>query len=195
MPRYWSVSVDEAIVIQVQKSAFLLNWRQREMSYPHFDQRIKPDFFKYYSEFESFSRSELELNGINIGSCELTYINIIETGPYWSGPKDTRSVIPSFSVPECGLTTSVGFDFNCSYRFELQPDLSLHLSIRSAKLADSSHTPRLILELKGLGEVDARNGPRIESWFERAHDVIVSCFGKLTSETVQQMHWMREDIE
>src|SRR5580704_6832450 len=48
MPRFLLISEDESILIQIQKTAFLLNWRKRKDDYPRFE-RVKSEFDRYYS--------------------------------------------------------------------------------------------------------------------------------------------------
>ena len=61
MPRYWFISEDEVNLIQVQKNAFIFNWRRRGEDYPHFFENLKPAFDKYFSVFEEFARVETEM--------------------------------------------------------------------------------------------------------------------------------------
>ncbi|MEN8132936.1 MAG: TIGR04255 family protein [Pseudomonadota bacterium] len=37
MPRYWMIAADDINLIQIQKNAFMFNWRRREDDYPHYD--------------------------------------------------------------------------------------------------------------------------------------------------------------
>jgi uncharacterized protein (TIGR04255 family) len=47
MPRFWLISKNDAILLQIQKNAFLLNWRKRDSDYPHFE-NVKSSFDKYF---------------------------------------------------------------------------------------------------------------------------------------------------
>ncbi len=59
MSRFWFVSENEVSSIQVQKSAFLLNWRRRSFKYPHFAANLKPGFDKYLGIFKEFRRRDV----------------------------------------------------------------------------------------------------------------------------------------
>ena len=107
MPRYWFISEDEVNLIQVQKNAFIFNWRRRNGDYPHFFENLKPAFDKNFSVFEEFLRAETETTNLPIDLCELTYVNVIERCEYWSGPADTPNVIPSFCVPDIGVEAGI----------------------------------------------------------------------------------------
>ncbi len=96
MPRYWIVSEDETELIQIQKSAFMFNWRRRDDEYPRFHRSIKPAFDGYYGLFSEFIRTEINMTEPLIDLCELTYINVLEPCEYWTGPQDTKKVLPAF---------------------------------------------------------------------------------------------------
>src|SRR5690554_3197923 len=49
MPRYWFMSDDHANLIQLQKNAFMFNWRRKDSDYPHFDENLKVRFDEYFN--------------------------------------------------------------------------------------------------------------------------------------------------
>src|SRR5262245_4204452 len=53
MPRYWLQGKDGDELIQIQKGAFLFNWRRGTVAYPHFDQ-VKAAFDKQYAAYLRF---------------------------------------------------------------------------------------------------------------------------------------------
>ena len=112
MPRYWFVADDEISLIQLQKNAFIFNWRRRENNkYPHFNRSIKPDFDRLYSELESFLATDVDAEPISIDLCELTYVNTVEQCDYWTGPGDTsqsHSVVYSYFF-RSGEWCAIGF--------------------------------------------------------------------------------------
>ena len=194
MPRYWFVSEDNVNLIQVQKNAFLLNWRSRDTDYPHFTEHLKPNFDKYYGIFERFLREDVGEQSVRIGLCELTYVDLIEPCTYWQGPQDTSNVIPSFVLPDCGLGDSVASAFNTVYRYELGPRSQLHVAIRTTEAANEPDSPRLVLEFKALGHLGGVPKSDTASWYSEAHDAIVSRFLNMTSKDVQRIYWLPEDV-
>ena len=195
MPRYWFVSEDEATVIQVQKEVFLLNWRRRNSEYPHYAENLKPGFDRYYRILEEFLKDDVGLERPEIGRCELTYIDMIKPSEYWQGPQDTSNIIRSFSIPDCASAQDTAPVFNCAYRYNVDSNLQLHVTIRSAELVDSLGSPFLYLEFKAFG---APNGPEksdADTWYDRAHEVIVAQFMNMTNEQIQRNLWVREEIE
>ena len=65
-----------------------------------------------------FIRTEVQSEEISIGLCELSYVNTIRQCEFWSSPRDTPKVVPSFSViaPGDDSWESGGFDCNFAFR-------------------------------------------------------------------------------
>lgn len=191
MPRFWFVAEDNVNLIQLQKNAFMLNWRRRDAQYPHFAENLKPAFDKYFRVFEDFAREDAGAQDIKIDLCELTYINTIEACEYWQGPQDTAKVIPSFVMPEMGVESSAAPAFNCTYVYVPSKDLQLRVSIRNAEVTAKPGTPVLVLEIKANGRLGQVGKSTVDEWFERAHDAIIASFVGMTSEDIQHKYWKR----
>ena len=106
MPRFGFKSEDQVSLIQVQKNAFILNWLKHEEEYPHFTEKIKPAFDKYFQVFKEFLQEDVNLQEIRVSLYELTYHNTVSVCDYWKGPCETPNIIPSFKIPDWGLETS-----------------------------------------------------------------------------------------
>ena len=189
MPRFWFSAEDNVNLIQLQKNAFMLNWRRRDAQYPHFAENLKPAFDKYFRIFEDFAREDVGVEDIKIDLCELTYINTIEACEYWQGPQDTAKVVPSFAIPETGTESSAPSAFNCTYVYVPSKDLQLRVSIRNGEVTTKPGTPVLVLEIKASGRLGQVGKSIADEWFERAHDAIIASFVGMTSEDIQQAHW------
>jgi uncharacterized protein (TIGR04255 family) len=189
MPRFWFVAENKINLIQLQKSAFMLNWRRRDAQYPHFAENLKPAFDKYYRVFEDFAREDVGVQDIKIDQCELTYINMIEACKYWQGAQDTAKVIPSFAMPETGIGSSAAPAFNCTYFYVLSKDLQLRVSIRNGEVTAKPGTPVLVLEIKATGRLGQVGKSIADAWFERAHDAIIACFVGITNKDIQHTYW------
>ena len=196
MPRFWFISEDKTNLLQVQKNAFLLNWRRQktETEYPHFAEHLKPNFDKYFGIFEEFLQEDVGVADLKIGLCELTYVDVIEPCDYWQGPQDTSGLIPSFTIPNCELTQdALPPTFNCMYHYVLAPDLQLHVTVRCAKATNEPDSPRLILEFRALGPLGGVPKSDTETWYEQAHDAIVDWFLNMTDKEVQRTYWILEE--
>ena len=189
MPRFWFISEDQSNLIQVQKNAFMFNWRKRNGEYPHFAAIVKPNFDKYYSAFSEFLRLEVGAHDWSIDLCELTYINKITPCEYWNQAQDTSDVIPSFSVPDIGGGEDSNPEFNCTYSHVIANDLQLRIGIRSARLRSDSNVPVLVFEIRATGRLGKVAKSSADAWYERAHDAIISCFLRMTSKKIQSHHW------
>ena len=191
MPRYWFISKDEINLIQVQKNAFMLNWRRHEADYPRFSTYLKPTFDKYFSMFSEFIRKHTDTSELTIDLCQLTYINVIKRCEFWSGPEDTRNVIPSFSVPDPGVIFQNAPAFDCNYIFDLPPDLQLLVKVRNVVVSPKSDEaePVLIMEIQANGRLGKASKLETDPWFDRAHEAINKCFIGITNTEIQQQHW------
>lgn len=190
MPRYWFIAEDQVSLLQVQKNAFLFNWRRRDAhDYPHFHENLKPTFDKYYSRFADFVASELDASPLAIDLCELTYINLIERCEYWSGPEDTPNVVPEFVVPRFGVQAASAPAFNCVYAFALAPDLQLTVTVRDARSTIKVDEPVLVIEIRAQGRLGQVSKSESDPWFDRAHDAVIDCFVRMTNPHIQQTYW------
>jgi len=192
MPRFWLVSGERDNLIQVQKDAFLLNWRKGVSSYPRFS-RQKPAFDRYFDIFADFVREHVKEPELKIAQCELTYLDVIRPCDYWNGPADTRKLIPSFVVPGCSVENGDADAFNCSYVFNVSPNLRLQVAIRTAGQDGESDVPLLALELSARGHVGGVPKSETNEWYEKAHDMIYDFFMRITDEEIRQKHWIIEE--
>ena len=191
MPRYWFIANDEINVIQLQKNAFMLNWRRRQNNeYPGYFENIKPTYDKYYELFSEFIRAEFGIEELTIDLCELVYINTIERSDFWTVPLDTEKVIPSFTVPNAGVRHSEATDFNCHYAYKVSKDLQLNISLRTGVRTQQQNAPVLAFEIKAVGSLGGKTKLRADEWFHRAHDTINKCFANMTSQDVQKKQWI-----
>lgn len=188
MPRYWFIAVDDINLIQVQKDAIMLNWRHRGVGYPGYS-RIKPVFDRYYTVFGDFVAAEFGI-GLGVNSCELTYVNVLEQSELWSAARDTERVINSFWVPDAGFHIPEYPDFNCRFSYQVADDLRIDVAIRSA--AQQPNVPALVFEIKATGHPEPQTKSRADTWFDRAHDTIASCFLRLTTLEVQELWGSKE---
>jgi len=192
MPRYWLIAADDINLVQIQKNAFMFNWRRREDDYPHYD-NLKSGFDRYFSVFKDFVLSETDTKDLKVDGCELTYINTIESCDYWSSPRDTGNVIPSFSIPDIGVTPKVEPGYNCTFVYVLADDLQLRVSVRNAQSVQDPKNPVLVLEIRALGRIGSANKFVADSWFERGHQAIIDCFVRMTNSKIQKKYWISKE--
>ncbi len=186
MPRFWLEASDGSTLMQIQKNAFLFNWRKRDSEYPHFD-TVKNAFDDNKRRFFKFLSDELSEAAPRPQLADLTYINLIEPCEYWSGPLDTARVIPGFSLalPQSSALEPADFQQVTSQR--LAVDLTLSTTIRSARSAEDPTKPVLVIEYRATGLLPDPDA--VDKWFDRAHDAIGHCFTEMTNQAIQTDHW------
>ena len=184
MPRYWFVAEDGINLIQVQKNAFMLNWRRRDADYPGFT-HIKPNFDRYYTIFSDFVRAELDV-ALEISSCGLTYVNTVEQSEFWPGPSDTHRVINSFWVPEVDLQSPGHQDFDCRYGYQVSDAMRIDIAISSGSATQQPSIPLLIIEIKATGRPEPQTKSQADVWFDHANDTIMGTFLNLTDSEAQR---------
>ncbi len=193
MPRYWMIASDEIHLIQIQKHAFILNWRRRNTEYPHYE-NIKPIFDKYYSKFQDFICTEIKAaNSLQIDVCELNYINTIESCSYWPDSRAIKNIIPSLSIPTIGLSPKAKLGYNCAFVYEIDKDLQLRVSVRNAQSRQNPDIPVLVFEIQASGRIGPANKSTADLWFDRGHKSIIDCFIEMTNPDIQIKHWIPKE--
>ncbi len=196
MPRYWLISENDINLIQIQKNAFMFNWRHRNEEYPRFHRDIKPTFDKYYGLFNGFIQTETNIEDLTIDLCELTYVNTVEKCEEWTGIMDTKKIIPSLSILNVDARYHDPVSLNCNYIYRVSNDIQINVGIRSAVNAQNEDIPILIFEIRASGRLGHINKSRVDEWFDRAHDAIINCFLDITSQDIQNNLWQRmEDLQ
>jgi uncharacterized protein (TIGR04255 family) len=187
MPRFWFTSSDGVYLIQVQRNAFILNWRKKDSIYPHYED-VKAQFDKWFGAFCDFCKRQFGIGRLGIARCELNYVNLIDRVPNrFRTFADTEKIIPSFRPLSIGPDRTVR-GFALTYEYPIASDLALTIIVQSRKSLQSGEDV-LYIELRTGGELQAQANASRAGWFERAHDAIGDAFNAMTSETIQKEHW------
>ncbi len=189
MPRYWFIANNEINLIQIQRNAFIFNWRRRDEDYPRYHNDIKVNFDKYFGVFTKFLDEKGIATEPTVDMCELSYINSIESCEYWNNPDHTPNVIPSFSNFDLRLDTKGSKGFNCNFLFDIEADMNLNIGISSKASTDQPSSNRLMFEIRAQGRFSRVAKSATEDWFERAHGTIEQCFLKMTASEIQHRYW------
>jgi uncharacterized protein (TIGR04255 family) len=188
MPRFWFIAKDDATLIQVQKNAFLFNWRLREKDYPRFESVFEA-FRKHRSTFIQFLKEELNTARIEQAKYQLSYVNLFEDVPYWSGPEDVPKILPSFAFINPGLKGAKPKDLNSITIFQIEDDLSLSVATRNG-VNNATGKMVLILELEASGTHPRFEVEKADGWYHRAHTAISESFVALTNRQIQDQYWI-----
>ena len=198
MPRYWFITKDDVSVMQIEKDAFLFNWRRRDnKQYPGFSEEVKLAFDRLYGRFEAFLRREVGIQEVSVDLCELSYVDTIEQCDYWRGPGDTRYVFPYFANLLPSIDDASDFAFDCSYACPVREDLAISVRLRTMVDTPPSEQSVLALEMKASTRFGGVHKTETEDWFQQAHDAILKHFMEMTNPEVQRKHWglRTEDTE
>lgn len=192
MPRYWLTSQDESTLIQIQKNAFLFNWRKQKASYPHYD-HVKEKFDEHYAYFMQFIRDIGISQEIKISNCELIYINLFEKSDHWDSLSDSSNVVPSLSLIDIGDKDALLESFSYTTIYKTAHDVTTHVNIKSGKKVKEPKTPVLLMELRTTGNLEKGTKSEADTWFNHAHDAIIETFVGITNKELQQDVWVLEE--
>jgi uncharacterized protein (TIGR04255 family) len=188
LPRFWFLSKAHAMLIQVQRNAFLLNWRRTSSEdYPHYE-NVEKDFWQEFAKYKDF------VQGIGgrldvVQRCELTYVNLISPSAFFSTPAELGAVFPPIaSLCEVQDEERKLIGLSASSIYQLSDNLLIESAIKWGKRLDTS-------ELVAVFELKAQGTPRdlslegAAAWFSNAHDGIYKLFLDLTNREVQEKVW------
>ena len=192
MPRYWLTSQDESTLIQIQKNAFLFNWRKEQDSYPHYA-HVKEKFDKHYAYFMQFIRDIGISQEMKISNCELMYINLFEKSDHWGSLSDSSNVVPSLSLIDIGDKDALLESFNYTTIYKTAHDVTVHVNIKSGRKVEEPRHPVLLMELGATGNLEKGTKSEADTWFNHAHDAIVETFIGITNKKLQQDVWVLEE--
>lgn len=192
MPRFWFMTRDNVYLIQVQRNAFIFNWRRQNEEYPHYEP-LKRKLDEHFTIFQRFCEEQFSISHIDIERCELSYINLISDEQYFSSFSDTKDVVPSFEPLSFETTEKVLNSFNLSYVYSCDENIALTVSLQTRRHKETDKDV-LYLELKSSGALSQHTKSEADLWFDRAHNAIGDAFNGLTNRDVQRQHWQpRED--
>lgn len=189
LPRFWLSSTDETMLVQLQRNAFLLNWRKRDQIYPHYE-TVKREFDRVYGIFAEFVRETVRQD-FAIEAAELTYINLAQAGDYWSGVNDIARVIPSFRPVEIGIEGATLANTTQSTTWTVADGISLTAKVQTGTMTADKRAA-LVFELSAKGRLGAATKVEADAWFERAHEVTGKAFRGMTSSDIQARAWQPE---
>lgn len=192
LPRVWFVRPDGSSAIQVQRNAFLHNWRRVQDSdeYPHYD-NIIPRFERHLALFKTFL-DDNDLGEIKLRQCELKYVNqIVLREPF---DEASRDVFRDFSWnSEKTFLPSSPAGFHLRFFYQLPDEAGrLFVSLRRAtRLLDKKDV--VIFDLTARGKPRDASDEAVRGWYDLSHEWIVRGFADLTSSKMQRTVWDRKD--
>ncbi len=192
LPRFWFYSDDHPTLVQVQRNAFMLNWRRLPSfplsEYPHYETVIK-DFWQELEDYKVFIQEHIERKLDPIQRCELTYVNLIPPNEIFANEGQLLKVLPpaaSFYDIQTNDRQFVGLNATAVYR--VNPSLQIDLALRLGRRPEINE-PALALELKAYGVPSDLSLDGARAWYDSAHDATYKLFLDATAKQVQETIW------
>lgn len=189
LPRFWFSSSAHATLIQVQRDAFLVNWRHTpESDYPHFE-AVDAEFWRELGEYKDFLRETVSAQLDIVNRCELVYVNIIDVNAFFSTPVEIANILPAtagLAHMDGGSRQLVGL--NAAATYQVNDNLFVDYT---AKLGRRLDTQALVavLELKAHGAPQDLRIASTHTWYKMAHEAIYDFFLSSTDKKVQETIW------
>ena len=188
MPRFWFTSADDTKLIQIQRNAFLLNWRRKpKQEYPHFESMFAT-FVGMLDQYRAFISNECGSSITSTTRLELSYINIIAPNQLWKSPKDISQVFPELRTPAVPVLGDGPTGMNYNFRYQLTPDDVLSINIANGKHSQT-HDDVFLLEIKMQGTPATKHIDDLESWFDTAHRNTRTAFLSFTNPRMRAEVW------
>ncbi len=190
LPRFWFHSGVGTPLIQLQRDAFIFNWRSGDKTvYPHYE-AVQKQFAAALSGYRKFLAAVLGHKLDVVSRCELTYINMIVENSVWKNASSIGKVFPPLAGLESIHTDSrelVGT--NSSFTYKFANNLIVDSVVRIGRKADTQELAA-IFELKAQGTPEGLGVDAIHEWFNSAHDATHDMFLNFTSQTMQTEVWI-----
>lgn len=169
------------MLLQIQGTRFLLNWRKSERAYPSYDS-LKKEFQSLFELFAGFCKRH-ELGDLLINQWELTYVNSFPKGDLWQTPSQWSKMLPGifaqlFQVDDIDLCLD---QRAAQWSFEICPARGrLHLNAHSARVS-GPFSETLLLTMTARGPVDKKDKSSHTQGLEIGHQTILSAFKRLVN--------------
>lgn len=189
--RYWFLSEDGTLIVQVQPDRLMFNWRQVTGSegYPHYDV-LAPRFEELLRIF--LACDSVDDQRAKVGWVELQYINPIEVEAL-HGTHGQLARILKFLVSDPHRETLPDVeDTQLQQRFRItddtgEPQGRLYLTAVPAVRA-TDQAPLYVITLLGRGRpAPGELVPGVTGFLDRAHDLIVNGFREVTTDEMHRV--------
>ena|SRR5271157_5991502 len=190
LPRFWFSSKSHPTLIQVQRNAFILNWRREAATedYPHYE-KVVEDFWQELERYKTFVQESVGGKIDVIQRCELTYVNLITPNETFTSLAQITNVIPS-TASLCDIQTDDRklTGLNATVTYQVNPTLLIDLAIRLGHRLPTKEVAA-ILELKAHGVPSDLSLDGARAWYDSAHNATYKLFLDATDKKVQKTIW------
>jgi uncharacterized protein (TIGR04255 family) len=174
-------------LIQVQRNAFIRNWRQTEQSteYEHYE-NVRPLFARDWETFCAFLDSE-RLGQTDVVQCEVTYINQLVRGNEWQTFDDVSRIFRIWSGANADyLRASQMVSFMTV--FELPEKAGTLQVVLQPGIRKRDSKEIIQFSLTATGKPSGSSLADILKWLDLGHAAVVTSFRDLTTPEMHH-HW------
>ena len=193
MPRFWFLSGDEALLVQVQHDLVAYNWRRRsvEAAYPGYE-AVRGGLEGVLAQLaEILSADDEREAGLTPNWCEVTYINQIGPDPGSAERPPLNRVMRGFNFPSPQGFLPLMEDSQINARFLIPGDDAprgrLNVSVTSGIRSDTSGPIWAITLTARIRATDHGIDGALNT-LDDGHEWAVNCFEELTSDEMHA-HW------
>ena len=132
LPRFWFSSATHPMLIQVQRNAFIFNWRRGDANeYPHYDTVVKD----FWQELESYKAFIQELGPISLDVIQQSKAYLISTlsppNEVFANPAQLMNVLPPIaSLYDIQTDNRQMAGINATVNYRVNPTLMIDLAIK-----------------------------------------------------------------
>jgi len=174
-------------LVQIQRNAFIRNWRQTEQTvqYEHYE-NVRPLFERDWQTFCAFLEDE-KLGPIEVVQCEVTYINQLVRGNEWKTFDDVSRIFRLWSRAD---TESLRASQMVSFMtvFELPDNAGTLQVVLQPGIRKRDNKEIIQFSLTATGKPAGSGLREILDWLDLGHIAVVSSFRDLTTPEMHS-HW------
>ena len=188
-PRVWLVHKDQALLLQIQRDRFYVNWRrigEPNKVYPSFN-LLQPSFTRYFGEWRSFVDTS-GLGQLEIVGCELTYTNFVSPNSRWKGLSEVGKVFSPLGASQDIGAKHIVSGWNGVFDFVTN---RITATIQTLRNVSDASQHKMQFEIKAEALVPPSANEDFGTWMTAANSDIVSAFLTLTTEWAQTDLWER----
>lgn len=192
VPRYWFISADKALLVQVQADRFSLNWRHTDAAdaYPRY-RKLRPEFERRFGSFVDV------VGALEVTWCELTYINHVNAPATPDGTHGPlASVLRGLNPTPASSTLPPVEDTQLQQRFVIrragEDEPVGRLYIAAAPAFSQDGLPLYVITLLARGTPRDGRLPEALAFFDMARGLIVRGFKESTTDDMH-LEWGLEE--
>lgn len=184
--RIMFVHKNKDLLLQIQGTRFLLNWRKSENAYPSYE-LVKAEFKRLFELFINFC-DRLGIGRPLINQWELTYVNSFPKNQLWTTPNEWNDILPGiFSSLFTTNDLAISLEQRAAqWSFEIAPQRGrLHLNAHAAQIGPGGQE-NLLMTMTARGPVSKKDEAGFDTGLELGHRTIIDVFSRIVNPELKQ---------